>query len=665
MKRFWKIIGVVVAALVLLVAIAGAALWFGGSPAVAWALGHPVSSMLGRQVRVGSLKMSWGNPSHIVAENVEVANPPWASAPQMFTAKRIEVELFMRSLVWGPAHIPHIVLEGAQLLLETSKDGAKNWDFGLSAAAPKKRQQFPDLRHIEVKDGALTFHNGKTDAKSDLAIAALDLKEAAPAQPLDIAARGTFQDMPVRLEGRVGGLGTLRDTSKPYPVKLAGVLDQLKLDIDGTLAEPLDFDGLDLRLSLGGAKLAEVAERLGVPLPPLPDVRGTAVLKGGEKKWALQAISLKTGKSDLEGGIAIDTNSTVPQLKAELTSSEIDLADFKGLYGAKPATSSAPPPPGAEDASGRVLPNTAIAVNKLPGVDADLSFAAHRVLSPGGLPIDRLDLGLALKNGELTMKALRFATAEGNVDLSFHFTPYTQDSPPKMHAEVDVQHVDLHRLFGRPDMPAMLQHTAGNVGGVIKIDTTGVSTREFLAHMKQDAGFFMENGQLSQLLEQLAPIDVLGALGVYARGDKPTQINCLVSRFGIQAGVATATTFLVDTDQDVITAGGNLNFADETIVLDLKPYNKSVTVVSLRTPVDVRGSFAKPAYHLETGNLIARLGAAIGLGVAFPPAALLPLIDIGLGDDNACSRAYAAQQPPGNPAPKSGSSAPPQPNPQR
>jgi len=177
--------------------------------------------------------------------------------------------------------------------------------------------------------------------------------------------------------------------------------------------------------------------------------------------------------------------------------------------------------------------------------------------------------------------------------------------------------------------------------------------------MDGDAGFFMENGQVSQLLEQLAPIDALGALGVYLRGDKPTQINCLVSRFDIKTGVATATTFLVDTDQDVITASGNLNFADETQVLDLRPYNKSITVVSLRTPVDVRGTFAKPAYHLETGNLIARLGAAIGLGVAFPPAALLPLIDTGLGDDNACSRAYAAQQPPGNPTPKSGGSAPP------
>jgi hypothetical protein len=45
--------------------------------------------------------------------------------------------------------------------------------------------------------------------------------------------------------------------------------------------------------------------------------------------------------------------------------------------------------------------------------------------------------------------------------------------------------------------------------------------------------------------------------------------------------------------------------------------------------------------------------------VLFPPAAVLPLIDVGLGQKNSCSRAYAAQRPPGNPEPKTGSSQAP------
>jgi hypothetical protein len=75
-------------------------------------------------------------------------------------------------------------------------------------------------------------------------------------------------------------------------------------------------------------------------------------------------------------------------------------------------------------------------------------------------------------------------------------------------------------------------------------------------------------------------------------------------------------------------------------------------------PVDITGTFAKPDYHLETATLVARLGAAVGLGVLFPPAALAPLVDIGLGDANACSKAYAAQNPPGSPTPTAGSSTP-------
>lgn len=657
MRLALKIIGWIVAGLIVLVIAIGLGFWFGGTPALAWVIKHPVSSMLGRQISIdGPMRLSWGNPSRIVVEDVHVANASWDAQHEMFSAKRLEIDLFVRSLISGPAHITRIALDGAKLLLEKSKQGQKNWQFGLSSAAPQKRHQFPVVNRIDIRDSELTYYNGVTDATSLLGIKALGVNEPNANDPIAFQATGSFQKAPLTLSGSVAPLKELRDTSKPYPVKLEGALADVRLAIDGTIKEPLDFNGLDMRLSMAGAKLQEVGDMLGVPLPPLPDFRGTSVLTGGDAHFALQALSLKAGKSDLEGGIDIDASKKVPQIKAQLTSNFVDLADFIGLAGAKPARSSAPAKPPSP--SGRVLPDTKIAVNKLPGVNADLSFYATRIKSVGGLPIDAVALGVQVQNGTLAIKPLRFRTARGDVALDFEFTPYTRDSPPKMHADVDVRHIDLKRLLDRPSEPAMLQQTAGIVGGFIKVDSTGVSTREFLAHMNGDAGFFMENGQVSALLDQLAPIDVLGALGVYLTGGKPVPIDCLVSRFDIKQGVATATTLIFNTNDDTIVGKGNVNFADETIFLDLTPYNRHFTAVSLRTPVDIRGTLKKPAFHLETGQLIARLGAAIGLGIAFPPAALLPLVDTGLGNNNSCARVYAQQQPPGNAQPKSGSTVP-------
>ena len=502
------------------------------------------------------------------------------------------------------------------------------------------------------KAGDLRYRDGVTKAESDLGLARLEVEAPDPQSLIKVVADGNFQKRPIRLAGTIGPLSELRDPTKPYPVTLDGALDQIRLVADGTLEEPLDFAGVDLRLSLSGSHFADLATVLGVPFPEIPDFRSTAKLSGGNGSWELKALSFALGKSNLQGGIAIDTNPKVPELKASLTSSYIDLADFKGVFGGEPGHSSAPM---NADSSGRVLPDTPIEVHKLPGVNADLAFDAARIDSSGGLPFERVSLGLQLKDGTVEVRPLRFRVAQGDIDLNLRFTPFTTKGPPRLQADVDVRHVDLHRLFGSPAMPDMVHRTAGVAGGFVKLDTRGVSMREYLAHMNGDAGLFVENGQLSQLLEQLAPINVLGALGVYARGDKPVPINCFVSRFDIKSGIATASTILVDTDDDTIVGKGNINFADETLNLSLTPYNKSFTVVSLRTPVDVQGTFHKPTFQPKTGGIIARFGAAVGLGILFPPAALLPLIDVGLGDHNACSKAYAAQRPP---SPATGSSAP-------
>ncbi len=644
-----KIAGVVVGVLALIVVGAGCAVFFGGGGAVKWVLEHPVSTAMARTIKVARVEVRWGAPTRIVLDDLHVANASWDSGHEMLAAKRVELEIFARTLVWGPVRIPSLKLDGANLLLEKSDKGEGNWAMGVGNGAPKKRTEMPQLQHFEANDSTLVYRNAQTKAETDLGMGKIALDDPDPNGPVKVAGTGTFQKLPLKFTGQFGAFNDLRDASKPYPVKLDGTVGKVIVAIDGTIKEPLDFNGLDLRLSLSGARLDELADAMGVPMPELPDFRGTSKLRGGDGQWRIDALTLKVGASDLEGGIDINTNEKVPRITANLNSSAIDLADFKGLYGGKPDNSSAPSPP---DTSGRVIPDTQISVKKLPGLNITLKFDGASIKANAGLPFERVTLGIQIENGELTVDPLTFHVALGDVALHAHFNPFTQDSPPKLDGHVDIQHVDLHKLLGGPNMPDIVKETAGIAGGFITFDTSGTSVREFLGKMNGDVGVFVENGQMSALLEKLAPLDVLEVLGIYVTGDKPQPINCIVSRFDVKTGKATAQTFLVDTPSTTITAGGNLNFADETLGLHIVPYNKGFAPLSLRTPIDIGGTFKKPDFHVETGNLAARLGAAVGLGVLLPPAALLPLVDTGLGASNACQVAYAKQQQPGNPEPK-------------
>src|SRR6267143_694676 len=129
-RRLLKILGWLVAILLIVVGAAAAALWFGGAPAVVWLIEHPVSSAIGRQIRIaGPLVIRWGAPTQIIVNDIHVANASWGSQPEMFSARRLEIAIYARSLIFGPTRIPSIAFDGEQLLLETSDRGDANWNF--------------------------------------------------------------------------------------------------------------------------------------------------------------------------------------------------------------------------------------------------------------------------------------------------------------------------------------------------------------------------------------------------------------------------------------------------------------------------------------------------------------------------------------------------------
>ncbi|MGE8444543.1 MAG: AsmA family protein, partial [Comamonas testosteroni] len=124
--------------------------------------------------------------------------------------------------------------------------------------------------------------------------------------------------------------------------------------------------------------------------------------------------------------------------------------------------------------------------------------------------------------------------------------------------------------------------------------------------------------------------------------DKEVQLRCAVADLNVQQGMARPRMAKLATTEAVVEATGEINLAQEQLDLRIVPESLKWKFFSLRTPLHVRGSFAKPDVGLEPGPLAARAGAAVAAAVFAPAAlALVPLTVPAADDDVNCKQLLA------------------------
>jgi uncharacterized protein involved in outer membrane biogenesis len=215
-----------------------------------------------------------------------------------------------------------------------------------------------------------------------------------------------------------------------------------------------------------------------------------------------------------------------------------------------------------------------------------------------------------------------------------------------------VVHADANISFHKLDLSRVLQathefHGRGIIGGEAKIDTNGNSLAAMMGHGDGEVKLaLISGGNLSALLVDIAGLEfgnaVLSALGVPNRAD----IDCFVADLPLRHGDLDFNVFLLDTTEGRITGTGDVNFADQMLNLSLTTRSKHFSIGSLPGPINITGPLGSPSIR-PGAEIIARAGAAAGLGVLLTPlGALLPTIQFGVGNDNACTRATEVEREP-------------------
>ena len=148
---------------------------------------------------------------------------------------------------------------------------------------------------------------------------------------------------------------------------------------------------------------------------------------------------------------------------------------------------------------------------------------------------------------------------------------------------------------------------------------------------------------------EIVDLDAAEALGFLVGGDKTVPVRCALFDVGFKNGLMESRTAVFDTNDTIVSASGQVNFADETLNLRVTPVPKDPSPLTLRVPFDVKGTFKKMQVSPDKSKLALRAGAAIVLGAVNPLAALLPLIETGPGKDSDCEALIARAKSEGVP----------------
>jgi uncharacterized protein involved in outer membrane biogenesis len=588
-----------------------------------------VSSRLQRPVTIGHVAVRWGAPTDIQLDDVAIGNAAWSTIQPMASFPSMILSFRLPSLLRMTPDTVRLVRP--DVVLERNAAGDANWRFD---DAPG---------HTGAAFGAIFVDRGTVRYRDKLLPASIDATlqtDATPAQALQFAGRGTLRGDPLQIDGTSAAIAELRQVNAPYRLMLRARAGTTTMAFDGT-AIPSELENVQGSLRLTGPDLSKLYPIVPSPLPWTPPYDLTGDLRHANQQWIFRGIKGTVGDSDLAGDFTVDVSGKRHLTTADLTSRKLNYQDLGGFIGLPPGdpahTQRTPEQRRAEEqrvASGRVLPNRPFNLTHLRDHDVDVRFKGTNV-KWAAIPFDQVVTHIVLKDGVMRLEPLDFGIADGHV-VSNITLDATRDVPTAQ-AKIDARNVELKRIFPQLASP---NGSAGRFGGRAQLRAKGGSVGEMFATADGEAAVAMRGGEASTFRLVLTNIDLARAAQLLIGGDETAAIHCGVAALHVKNGLMTPDLFVVDTSAELIMGTGSVNFADEKYDLHLKASSKTPSILALKGPIVIGGTFKTPTVRPEMAPLMARIGASVGLGVVAGPLALLPLIDLGDAKDADCKALY-------------------------
>jgi AsmA family protein len=641
-QRGLKLLGWIGVPVALIVAVVSLWNWDWFVPLVA----SRASASIDRPVTIEHLHVRLRRVSTFEVDGITIANPTnWPEGPPLARIQRFIVRVdLVRYLFHHQLVVRLVEIDRPQVEAEETADGNANFRLSIAGSSGSGTK----IDALRIIDGQAHVVVPKLRANFNVALSTRE--EPGQTPELVAEAHGTYAGQPIVAQMVGGAILALRDPNHPWPIDLRVRNGPTRVQLVGSVRDPMALAGADLQLRLAGPDMSRLTPLTGLPIPGTPPYQVAGRLDFANRRVTLHEIEGRVGSSDLEGDIDVDPGDIAadnsqagvrPVMTADLRSRSVDLADLGEFVGTKPA-------PGTNPAAKKVLPTEPIHVPKLRFADVHLRYRAGRIQGRS-MPLDNVAVALDIVNGNIDVHPLGFGVGTGRISLTAQLVD--SGNTLRTRAEINFQSVDVSRLMAATHM----FHGAGTISGSGRIDTSGNSIGQMAANGNGEIAVGMSGGDVSAILVDLSGLEfgnaLLSALGM----PRNAIVECMIGDFALERGVMRTRALILDTQEAILTGTGAVNWGTERLDLRLQTRPRHFSIGSLPGPINIGGTLKHPSI-MPGSETVVRGGLAVGLGVVFAPLAVLPMIQFGSSDHGACAQMLtdARQKSPGTkpPAPR-------------
>ena len=580
----------------------------------------------------------WVPWPHLIANDVHVGNPAHMRQADMAAVKQFSFSLNPLGLLHHTIGIPVLRFDAPRVDLVRTDASHYNWVY---KKEDKESKWKLDLERVVLTDGVVSFVDAVTKANVTAHVRTLAND---PKYGVAFEVGGSYNGAPVTGGGKLGQVLSLKDQDTPYPIQADMRSGPSRIAIEGTVTAPARLKAVDLQLQLAGRSMARLYNFTGITLPETPAFSTSGRLRGELDReygrWTYEDFKGKVGTSDIHGKLVYEGGKPRGKLSGNVASNKLVFEDLGPLVGADSNASKKARGVEAVQPGGKVLPVEEFRTERWKAIDADVRYAADKIVREKTLPISKLSAHLIMKDGVITLAPLDFGVAGGTLRSTIRLDGSgAAGNTIAATAKVSARHIQIKQLF--PTIEQM-QATVGQVNGDAQLSATGTSVASLLGTSNGEVKALVNQGTISKMLLEMAGLNVGNIVLTKLFGDKPVELNCLAADFDVKKGVMQSQVFVVDTKEAIINVSGNVNLGNEGMDLTVKPETKALRLFTLRAPLYVRGTFSDPDVSVDKKTLALKAGGAAVLAtIAAPVAALLPLINTGPGENSDCAKLVA------------------------